>query len=430
MTDSFERNAAVLQNRWPDVFARLQAEDDVSAQAELVEGLQSTLSLNGIQLTSRHDRIAEARLQAASLPQASEVLHLYGTGLGDLPRVLLEQHSAALLQVHILNGALFALVLRLTDQDDWLRDPRIELGYAADCREIQLPFFALPAELELADENNARIRDRLVSEVHLHFNNREFDPQSPQILQRLEESFDLVSSDPDVAELFGSQSGREIYVIGTGPSLEQHFEKLLTIRSQAQRPLFICVDTAYQPLIAQGIRPDLVVTIDQRISDRHLPATDSAGIRLVYLPLSDPQVLSAWQGERYAGFSPSPMYAQLRQRVQRGILASGGSVIHPAVDLAVKMGASQVTLFGVDFAYPMNKSHAGWHAGELGGTVDQARQWVLDGHGQRVKTQLNFRRYLGELERYIQAHPQVRFLNSSRSGALIAGAGFHSGFSQ
>ena len=430
MTDSFERNAAVLKSRWPDVFARLQTEDDASSQAELVEGLQSTLRINGIQLTSRHDRLAEARLQAASLPPGSEVLHIYGTGLGDLPRVLLEDHGAARLRVHILNGALFALVLTLTDQDDWLSDPRIELAYAADHAEIRFPFFALPAELELADENNARIRDRLVSEVHIHFNNREFDPQSPEIVQRLEESFSLVSRDPDVAQLFGSQAGREIYVIGTGPSLEQHFKKLLAVRGQVQRPLFICVDTAYRPLIAQGIVPDLVVTIDQRISERHLPAADSENIRLVYLPLGDPQVLSAWQGERYVAFSPSPVYARLRQRIQRGMLAAGGSVIHPAVDLAVKMGATQITLFGVDFAYPMNKSHAGWHAGELGGTVDQARQWVLDGHGQRVRTQLNFRRYLGELERYIQAHPQVRFLNSSRAGAMIAGATFNEAFVQ
>jgi hypothetical protein len=94
------------------------------------------------------------------------------------------------------------------------------------------------------------------------------------------------------------------------------------------------------------------------------------------------------------------------------------------------MGASHVTLFGADFAYPMNKSHAGWGDGVLGSPVSQARQWVLDGYGQRIKTQLNFRRYLGELERYIQAHPQVRFLNSSRSGAMIAGTTFNEEFAQ
>jgi hypothetical protein len=430
MTDSFERNGAVLQSRWPEVWARLLAEDDASLGAELVEGLQSTLKINGIQLTSRHDRVAEARLQAASLPTDSAVLHLYGTGLGDVQRVLLEEATAARLQVHILNGALFSLVLKLTEQVSWLSDPRVELGYASDGAEIQLPFFALPAELELADESNARIRDRLVSEVHIDFNNREFDPRAPYILQRLEESFALVSTDHDVAELFGSRQGEEIYVIGTGPSLEHHFEKLRVVRGQALRPLFICVDTAYRPLIAQGIQPDIVVTIDHKISERHLPAADSACVRLVYLPMSDPQALLAWKGERYVGFSPSPVYAQLRQRIQRGVLSAGGSVIHPAVDLAVRMGASDVTLFGADFAYPMDKSHAGWGDGELGAPVEQARQWVLDGHGQRVKTQLNFRRYLGELERYIEAHPHVRFFNSSRSGAMIAGTDFNEAFSQ
>jgi hypothetical protein len=430
MSDSFQRNAEVLQNRWPALFARLQAEDSEPVQAQLVEGLGSTLRIAGIQLTSRHDRTAEARQQATSVPASSPVVHVYGTGLGDLQQVMLERSDLLRLQVHILNGALFALVLRLLDQTAWLSDPRVELSYAADEREIRLPFFALPAELELADEVNARIRDRLVSEIHLHFTNREFDPQSPVIVQRLQETRELVRNDRDVAELFGSREGQEIYVIATGPSLEQHFDKLLKIRAQARRPLFISVDTAYRPLIEHGIKPDLVVTLDQRISDRHLPSSGSDNIPLVYLPLSDPQVLLAWKGMRYVGCSASPVYAALREQIARGQLYVGGSVIHPAVDLAVKMGAARITLFGADFAFPMDKTHASWNDGDLGLSVSLARHWVLDGHGQRVRTQLNFRRYLSELERYIARHPQVRFFNSSRAGAMIAGTDFDPEFTQ
>lgn len=429
MTDSFELNAAVLGSRWPQVLSRLLEENDEALKLELVQGQESTLSVDGIQLTSRHDRIAEARLQAASLPDHC-VLHLYGTGLGDMQRVLLERPGLQQLRVRILNGALFSWVLKLTDQTSWLSDPRVVLAYAGDSREIELPFFALPAELELADEANARIRDRLVSEIHLHFNNREFDPQSPQIIQRLQESFELVKADRDVAQLFGTQPDREIYVIGTGPSLEQHFDKLLSIRAQPQRPLFVCVDTAYRPLLAKGIRPDIVLSIDKNITALHLPPEDSAGIVLVYGPMNDPLVMQAWQGTRYVAFSASPMYANLREQLQRGELSGGGSVIHPAVDLAVRMGSRQLTLFGADFAYPMNRTHAGWGDGVLGSPVEQARQWVLDGFGQRVRTQLNFRRYLGELERYIHAHPQVQFLNSSRAGAMIAGAQFNKEFVQ
>ena len=425
MSEFFERNVEVIQRRWPLLSARLLAEDASLLQADLVEGLGSTLSINGIQLTSRHDRTREARLQADSLPIDSPVVHVYGTGLGDLQLELLERVGVERLYVHILNGAVFALVLQLLDQQQWLSDPRVELLYAGDLAEIQLPFFALPSELVLADDFNAKIRDRLISETHLSFNNREFDPQAPDVVERLQASLELVQTDRDVTELFGSRNGQEVFVIATGPSLEQHFEVLRAIRSQDERPLFICVDTAYRPLLDHGIRPDVVVSIDQRISGRHLPPEGTVDITLAYMPMVDPQVLVAWQGPRYAGYSASPIYQQMRQQWPKGELYVGGSVIHPAVDLAVKMGAVQITLFGADFAFPNDRTHAGWNDGDLGPQLGAAKHWVLDGHGQRIKTQLNFRSYLCELERFIAGHPQVRFYNSSRAGAMIAGTAFH-----
>ncbi|MFJ2287469.1 motility associated factor glycosyltransferase family protein [Pseudomonas iridis] len=429
MSEFFQANAEVLQRRWPALFERLMAEDSAAVQAELVQGLGSTLSVNGVQLTSRHDRTHEARVQAASLADKAQ-LHVYGTGLGDLPAVLLERAGLERLYVHILNGALFALVVQLLDQRQWLEDPRVELFYAGDLSDICTPFFALPAEMLLADDFNAKIRDRLVSEVHLSFNNREFDPRSPVIQQRLQDCLPVLLGDDDVAQLFGTCVDRDVYVIATGPTLEGHFERLAKVRAQAQRPLFICVDTAYRPLREHGVVPDLVVSIDQLISFRHLPFEQSEGISLVYLPMSDPEVLRAWKGKRYGGYSASPVYAALRDEYPRGELHVGGSVIHPAVDLAVKMGATRITLFGADFAFPMNKTHAGWNDSELGPSVNQARHWVRDGHGQRVSTQLNFRGYLCVLERYIAAHPQVEFFNSSRAGALIAGTQFNQEFVQ
>lgn len=428
MSEIFLSNAEVIQARWPELLIRLMAENAEGLQADLVEGLGSTLSIDGVQLTSRHDRTREAQVQMASLPDDRSVVHLYGTGLGDLQQALLADPQVRQLQVHILNGAVFYLVLQLLEQSHWLRDPRVQLAYAGDCNEIQLPFFALPPELVLADDFNAKVRDRLISETHLVFNNHAFDPDTPAVAERLRLSRPLLEADSDVAELFDTQPGREIYVIATGPSLEQHFDALREIRQRTQRPLFIAVDTAYQPLMRNGITPDLVVSLDQRISFRHLPEGGSQGIDLVYFPMIDPQVLGAWEGKRYVAYSPSQMYARIRQEVSRAELYASGSVIHPAIDLAVKMGSLSITLFGADFAFPMNKTHAGWKDGELGPTFGEARHWVVDGHGQRVRTQLNFRSYLIELERYIARHPQVRFYNTSRAGALIAGTVFASEF--
>ena len=424
MDEIYQRNSAVLAKRWPAVMQRLSGEDPSSVPAQLLEGHGSTLSVAGIQLTSRHDRLAEARIQADSLPAKSPVIHLYGTGLGDLQRVLLASDGLEQLHVHILNGALFALVMQLLEQNDWLSDPRVVLGYADARTEIQLPFFALPAELVLADDANARIRDRLVSEVHVDFNNQEFSPDNPENLRRLEQGRALLESDTDVAALFGTQAGRDVFVIATGPSLQQHLPRLSSTFERADRPLFICADTAYVPLRKQGIKPDLVVSIDHRITSRHLPADETQGVALVYLPRQDAAMLQAWQGPRYVGYSTSPVYSRIRQQVPRANLHVGGSVIHPAIDLAVKMGAARITLFGADFAFPGGKTHTGWQDGDLGPEMSIARHWVLDGRGNKVKTQLNFRSYLIELERYIVQHPEVRFFNTSRDGALIAGTEF------
>lgn len=430
MSEFFERNLQVIQRRWPAMAERLLLENAGALKADLVEGLGSTLSIDGIQLTSRHDRLAEADLQASSLPLDAAIVHVYGTGLGDLQSRLLVRVGLAKLYVHVLNGSVFTLVLQLLDQSPWLADPRVELLFAGDLTEIQLPFFALPAELVLADDFNAKIRDRLISETHLAFNNREFHPEAPQIIERLEATFGLVQADHDVAKLFNSLEGREAFVIATGPSLEQHFETLRGVSEQPGRPLLICVDTAYRPLRNHGIHPDVVVSIDQRISMQHLPPQETGAIALVYMPMADPMVLRAWQGPRYGAYSFSPIYERLRQQLRRGELHMGGSVIHPAVDLAVKMGAEHITLFGADFAFPHDKTHAGWADGELGPQLGAAKHWVLDGHGQRVKTQLNFRSYLCELERFIAGHPHVRFYNSSRDGAMIVGTYFHPEFAQ
>jgi hypothetical protein len=427
MNEIFQANGEVLLHRWPALWARLQGED-LSALSQRVQGCGSTLSIDGVQLTSRYDRLAEARLQAESLALDSTTVHLYGTGLGDLQAVLLARPALQTLQVYILNGALFTLILGLLDQRQWLGDTRVELSLAGEHSEMALPFFALPGEAVLADDFNARMRDRLVSETHLAFNNRHFAGQQAHLRQRLQETEPLVRSDSDVARLFGTLPGGEVLVVATGPSLEQHFAALKAIAARAERPLIICVDTAYPLLRAQGIVPDVVVSVDQLISERYLPPAGSAAVALVYLPLVRADVLQRWQGPRYVGYSASPLYDALRARLPRGSLHTAGSVLHPAVDLAVQMGARRIILLGADFAFPRDKTHAGWADGELGPSVKAARYWVHDGRGQRVKTQLNFRSYLMELERFIARHPQVEFFNTSRDGALIAGTHYHPEF--
>ncbi|MBL0588605.1 MULTISPECIES: motility associated factor glycosyltransferase family protein [Aeromonas] len=425
--DLLRHHLAIIEQRWPRLAAHLTVAQLGDLQVELCEGISSTLLVNGIQLTSRHNRVAEAELQAASLPMAP-VLHLYGTGLGDLPRTLLARSDLRTLHIHILNQTLFTLVLALLEQDDWLQDPRVHLTMACDEQEILLPFFALPSELELAEESACRIRGRLMSEILAGYTRQRFDPASPRILSRLTENMSLVASDGDVSSLFGSRPDGSALIIASGPTLAQHLPKLAGWLDHHPDWLVICVDTALVSLRSYGLAPHVVVSIDDAITPDRLPGAGLDTVPLVYAPMVPSDTLNAWPGPRLTTYSASPMYAALAREHPKGTLHQGGSVIHPTVDLAVQIGCTEVLLLGCDFAFPGGQTHAGWQDGALGPSASQALSWAVDGHGKRVSTNPNFTTYQIELERYMAAHPEVHFWNSSRDGSALLGSEYHPDF--
>lgn len=415
----------LIAARWPALAAHLCAQPDPGLPLDLVQGRVTTLRVAGLQFGSRHDPARETEIQAAQLPQAP-VLHLYGVGLGELPRYLLQTRPTLQhLEIRLLNAALFARLLHLVDHRAWLADARVHLALAGEEDEVRLPFFAHPAELALVDDAGARMRDRLVAELTLPFIRKTFRAGNALFAERLAQNQALLAEDRDVAALFGTAAGREALIIGTGPTLELHLDRLAEIAAQPARPLLIAADTALAPLARAGVHPDIAVACDYRIEAKHLAAGSNGHTALVYAPLIAGEVLRSWNGPRYAAYSASPIYDGVRKQISRAALFEGGSVIHPAIDLAVKMGCPALTLFGTDFCFPHGKTHAHWPAGALRADVNTARAWVLDCRGRRAITNNNFATYLVELERYIKRHPEVRFFQTSYDGARIAGAQLH-----
>lgn len=430
MSEYLEANLQVIVRRWPHVWEALQqASGDSITDVQLVEGYDSTLLLNGIQLTSRHNRQHEAQLLADHLHPANGHAILYGTGLGDVQNLLLQRKDIQRITVNILNEDIFLLVLQLLDQRSWLDDQRVTLQLAAIQQEIMIPFAVYPSELVLASATNYRIRDRLINELDTVYVNQRFvEPErQQQYQQRISDNHTFFSVDTDVAKLFDTLApAQEVCILAPGPSLERHFQQLSSLRQQPQRPLFIALDTAFQPLIAQQIIPDIVVSMDFAISERHFPQPWlTRDVKLVYFPVTNPKVLQLWAGERYLATASNAIFTTLPSHFNPARLYLNGSVIHPALDLAVKMGSEKVTLFGADFSFPHNKTHSGWQDGEIGSTYQQANEWTIDGYGRKVPTLRSFRSFQIGTERFIAKHPHIRFFNTSRSGAVLAGTQYH-----
>jgi hypothetical protein len=413
----------ILRERFPELLSRPLPPFSKEHLA-LVRGHTQTLSFRGVQLSSRHDPDAEAELQASRLTGVRSAV-LYGTGLGDLPRVLLKRSDLEKLRVVIMNRALFVALLEHVDMRDWMLDPRVTLTLARDEAQVEGASFILPADLTLVEDEAWKLRDRLTVRLQENHVNSRFSEDNSEHQTRIRENHRFLAVDPSVSEHFGMAQGSSVCVVGAGPSLMDTVSILAALRARSapDRLQVIAVDTALKTLRPAGIEPDFVVAMDPFLKPSHVQGEPGSNTKLVYFPLVPSTILETWPGPRFLALSKSPLYEKLRAP-GRGYLWAGGSVIHPAVDLAVRMGASRVTLFGVDFAFVDGKTHAGWENGELGRDLLNAVHWVENGRGEKVRSSVNFASYLCALEDYIGAHPEVRFLNSSEKGARILGTQF------
>ena len=416
------KNLTIICERWPCLGEFLQQNSPCPFQVE--SGFaEETLFIDGIHLSSSYDRKAEAAIQATLIPVKSSKAWLYGIGTGDLPNLLLERQQLKQLRIVILNPTVALASFSHFDHSSWLADPRVELLNGEE-NNFGIPLVSIPACVQLADESSARLRDLVALELETPFLSTKHGAQNPEIETRIRSNEAFIKRDGDVGQLFDTEPGATIMVAAAGPSLGENMD---WIKANRKHHPLIAVNSALKPLAQAGIIPDVTITIDDNpkiISCfQDYPLSGFKLVPMVYFPRVHKQVLKIWPGPRLTAYAEHPSYREACQKHPKGKLFSSGTVLHPAVDLAVRMGAAEVVLFGADLAFPGGQKYthgAGWKETES----LQKRHWVLDGHGNRVESISSFRGYLRDLERYIEQHPQVRFYNSSRDGALIKGTLF------
>ncbi|MFT5284545.1 MAG: hypothetical protein ACI8TQ_000702 [Planctomycetota bacterium] len=422
----WESNRSVLSDRFPNILAALESAGEMQNAEWLAEAAAPTASARGIQLTSAYDRNSEAREQAQLIDDDADSAWVYGFGLGDLPRELLARTTLKRLNVVLLNCSLTRFCLGHVDNTDWLRDSRVRLLLGSSESEIQSPFAALPGELALADDSSARLRDLVQIELASPWVAEKMNERGERFAAAIAENEEFLAVDGDVAELFGLYKGKTVYVAAAGPSLEESYEFL----RDRQAPL-IAVGAALRPFLDAGLCPQVVIGIDdhylgmtRQFESDLSPMSQSA---LVYFPVVPTKILKVWPGRRLVAYGVHPRWSELDASRPKGRLWGSGTVTHTAIDLAVRMGASRVVLFGCDFGFVDNRTHARGNAysSEIetlpnGDPLGQGA-WVHDVNGNRLATLPNLCSYLRDLERYIAVHPEVEFVNASRSGAAIAG---------
>lgn len=440
MTDIFDLNLAWLKKNAPeiaDLAVEVPSNKDDRLDIEIVEGRDVTVAVNGIQLTSRHDRVRQAEAMCSHIKDSDEMVHIYGPMLGDCVTWLVKNRpNVTKITIHILNAQLFRALLRMiripgSEMD--CSDKEITWKYDGKTTAVHSPRVVSVSEIVLADSANQELAAHLDSDLERNFSRRQFAANLDALKKRISQNLELASIDADVSSEYGLLSGQKIAVLGAGPSLEitEHMlRELIAIGVK-----IVAVDTATRWMAQKGLSADYVVSIDSNIRFDVIGHEACLSAKLVYSPSGGCEFLRSFlPSRRLCFYCDTDSYSDAKSAFPHSNLFSSGSVIHPAVDFAVRLGAAEIFLFGCDFAFDGDKTHAG-------ASKEFAEKWLINAStgritgrgmlGNKVVTTRAMRAYCLDLGDYIcrlnTAGYAVKFVNMSPWGLQINGAEVFSG---
>ena len=234
-------------------------------------------------------------------------------------------------------------------------------------------------------------------------------------------------------------SGCPAVVVSAGPSLKRNIKTLKEIRAKV---VVVAVQTTLKPLLAEGIRPDFVTSLDYHaVSKGFFEGLDDQDLHEVHLvaePKAHWEVVDYYRERGYV----SLLGNEFAQLVMRGMkdphdnLRAGCTVAHLAFYLAQYLGANPIIFIGQDLGFTDNvyyspgvELHSIWKP-ELGrfGTIEM-KEWerivrmrgilrqVQDIHGKPIYTDEQMFTYLQQFEKdFAQCPAQV--IDATEGGVL------------
>lgn len=393
-----------------------------SLSIESVSSRDSTLRVNGIQLTSCLDRKGEAEIACRRIPEDAEIAHVYGAALLDhVEYLLLHRPRLRKLHLHILNLDLFVRLLRMFDMI-CLEDQRVDISTSNKLTRVEFPFLTYVSDLILADRFCQKIKDHLYYQLNKCHKNELLIRDAPKALKNIEENRNSVISDQSVDVLFGSLAGRSVAVVSRGWSLDDDIETLRELMHR--KNLFvICADLSSKTLANNNIPFDLVVGGCPNISLEMVSQSSDGNAGLVYVPTIGRDITKMFD-KRYVAYTSVPILDDIKREKSAACLYYEGSATHVACSLAVEMGASSVYMFGCDYSIVQGRVHT--FLNDVDSTrvllpADSQFVTVAGTSGETVQSLSVFRDYVCALEEFIQDHPEVQFYNMSWIGAEIKG---------
>lgn len=378
----YVRNMAALYRVQPGVAAQLEAADFAACpMLEPTRDGRFTAQIAGdegrpVYLHSRHRpreeaaRLIGAQRQAppenreATAPEDVRTFFLSGIGLGYHVLELQQQVDEVRVIVAENNLGLIKSALALHDFEPLLKEARLLWITSADKSHFHetlrpvnadillgLKYIALPYTQRYHNSFHSEIR-RLLGDF-MSF-------ARVQILtlvrnaritaKNLAFNLPVYASRPGVEVLQHRARGYPAILIAAGPSLARNIDQLHALQDRA---ILIAVQTVFKTLLARGIRPHFVTSLDyHEISAQFFhDVNPSAETILVAEPKAAWQVFDAFPGRTH--LLHNEWYDDLMRASapRRGVIKAGSTVAHLSFYLAEYLGCDPIILVGQDLSF-------------------------------------------------------------------------------
>ena len=227
-------------------------------------------------------------------------------------------------------------------------------------------------------------------------------------------------------DLGGLFKGKPAILVAAGPSLSKNIHHLKNIKDKA---LIIAADAALAPLMACGIKPHMIVSVDNNdfTFEKLAPYIDDLhDVDLVYIPNVTSKIVNGMCFKsKYYTFADPPSQNLFNRLLNRNAnaLEDIHSVIHLAMATAQTAGCDPIIFTGLDLAYAGTQDHvAGTILNWGNNRVSSASDLMVESiHGDMIPSSHGFVGMIEICQRMIQLVPDRVYIDATEGGAKIIG---------
>jgi len=421
-----------------------------------------TLNGNPIQNPEDPKAFAKTRLEDNKIPGDVNHLIIYGFDFGYTAEACLELYDNP--QVYVFEPSEVIYKIAASTRGDLRKNPNFHAFTTIDGLEAALMTnfkrgetiytIALDTWKNWFSEEYAKFDEKThatIRNIYLSENSKDarYGEWSKNVLLNLPKHIE----NPDLMPLIRKVSGVPAVVCSAGPSLSKNIKLLKKLQDKV---VIICVNTAYKALLANGITPHFVATIESYNVAAMFKGLDVKDTNLISPLVAHPS-LQDLPFSRHLTYSHAPSFynewsaAKLNDKVHIDI---GGSVACSAFATAYMLGANPIILIGQDLAFTDGKMYSAgtkyekekvvideeagtiirevkkdvWEASgkkDFAKTVTGRVQYAKGWHGGKVITIDDFKFFISWFEsasKFLKsADPQRRIINATEGGVYLEG---------